>query len=74
MYLEKSGILDLFTKILTELHDQKEKPKDGKEFLKKYISSLVEVDVEQLQNENKQLKTQIRTLEDQLKQTKTPST
>jgi len=75
-YLEKAGVLDALTKILVALYEEPEKPNDALDFLKAHMGtsgpdtadvealrlqvSELQQKVEQLQDENRDLKTKIQ--------------
>ncbi|XP_071499256.1 c-Myc-binding protein-like [Diadema setosum] len=75
-YLEKAGVLDALTKILVALYEEPEKPNDALDFLKQHMGtagpdtadvealrlqvSELQQKVEQLQDENKELRAKIQ--------------
>ena len=63
-YLEKAGVLDSLTRILVSLYEEPEKPNYALDFLKQHLNvaqvSEVQQKVEQLQDENKELKAKIQ--------------
>ncbi|XP_071819491.1 c-Myc-binding protein-like [Apostichopus japonicus] len=80
-YLEKAGVLEALTKILVALYEEPEKPNDALDFLKQHLSntnpdtadvealrlqvSELQQKVEQLQDENKELRSKIQQQEPQ---------
>eukprot|EP01080_Neovahlkampfia_damariscottae_P000633 gene633-8136_t len=63
-YLEKQGIVDIYTKALTALYEQEEKPKDGIEFIRKFFGENTEA-YKLLKIENEKLKKEIEELKNQ---------
>ncbi|XP_033635134.1 c-Myc-binding protein-like [Asterias rubens] len=75
-YLEKAGVLDSLTKILVSLYEEPEKPNNALDFLKQHLNvagpetadvealrlqvSELQQKVEQLQDENKELKSKLQ--------------
>merc|ERR1712002_78005 len=75
-YLEKAGVLDTLTKVLVALYEEPEKPNDALDFLKLHLGtagpdtadvealrlqvSELQQKVEQLQDENRELKAKIQ--------------
>merc|ERR1739845_80987 len=55
-YLEKSGILDQLTRVLVGLYEEPEKPNNAIDFIKKYLGSPTDIDVEKLKIEYEKLK------------------
>jgi hypothetical protein len=76
-YLETSGVIDQLTKVLVGLYEEPDKPNDAVEFIKKYLGSNQDIDVNQLQiehakfkHENELLKRQIRELQEEIESLK----
>lgn len=68
-YLEKTGVSDALTKVLVALYEEPDRPKNAIEYIKKHLggsSSNSYTDTEQLKNENKSLKQEIRDLENKI--------
>merc|ERR1711976_369204 len=72
-YLEGSGVIDQLTKVLVGLYEEPEKPLDAIEFIKKYLGSPHDIDINQLQiehskykHENELLKKQIQELQEEI--------
>merc|ERR1711896_112842 len=55
-YLEKSGILDQLTRVLVGLYEEPEKPNNAIDFIKKYLGSPTDIDVEKLKIEYEKLR------------------
>mmetsp|Transcript_71683 Transcript_71683/g.83355 ORF Transcript_71683/g.83355 Transcript_71683/m.83355 type:complete len:87 (-) Transcript_71683:132-392(-) len=71
-YLEKTGAIDQITRMLISLSEATEKPADSISYMKKFLGSPTENEVEEykkelelLRNENKNLQKRIRELESQ---------
>ena len=62
-YLEKNGVIDQLTKVLVGLYEEPEKPGNVTDFIKKSLGAPSDTDVEQLMNENEELKRQKNDLE-----------
>ena len=62
-YLEKNGVIDQLTKVLVGLYEEPEKPGNVTDFIKKSLGAPSDTDVEQLMNENEELKRQKNELE-----------
>ena len=62
-YLEKNGVIDQLTKVLVGLYEEPEKPGNVNDFIKKSLGAPSDTDVEQLANENEELKRQKNELE-----------
>ena len=76
-YLENSGVIDQLTKVLVGLYEEPDKPNDAIEFIKKYLGSPHDIDVNQLQiehakfkHENEQLKKQVKELQEEIESLK----
>ncbi|KAM3132894.1 hypothetical protein pb186bvf_015042 [Paramecium bursaria] len=72
-YLEKAGVIDQLTRVLVGLYEEPEKPSNAIEYVKKYLGSPVDIDVdklkleyEKLKDENIKLKRQIDELKKEL--------
>ncbi|KAL3901190.1 MAG: hypothetical protein SGCHY_000792 [Lobulomycetales sp.] len=59
VYLEKNGIIDALTKVLVGLYEESDKPENPVDFIKQFLGSPSEVDVEALREENEQLKQKV---------------
>ncbi len=55
-YLEKSGVIDQLTRVLVELYEENNKPDNAIDFIKKYLGSPSDVDVDSLKIQHTQLK------------------
>mmetsp|Transcript_27217 Transcript_27217/g.24050 ORF Transcript_27217/g.24050 Transcript_27217/m.24050 type:complete len:97 (-) Transcript_27217:161-451(-) len=55
-YLEKSGVIDQLTRVLVGLYEEPEKPNNAIDFIKKYLGSPTDIDVEKLKIEYEKLK------------------
>ena len=55
-YLEKSGVVDQLTRVLVGLYEEPEKPDNAIDFIKKYLGSPSDVDVDKLKIEYERLK------------------
>jgi len=55
-YLEKSGVIDQLTRVLVGLYEEPEKPGNAIDFIKKYLGSPTDIDVEKLKIEYEKLK------------------
>ena len=67
-YLEKTGVLDVFTKVLVGLFEEPERPNNAIEYIKKYIGAPSNVDVDSIKRENEVLKMEVDRLKRQLSQ------
>ena len=72
-YLESSGVIDQLTRVLVGLYEEPDKPTNAIEFIKKYLNSPLDVDVdklsieyEKLKHENEQLKATIEELRSEI--------
>merc|ERR1712224_239129 len=54
--LEKSGILDQLTRVLVGLYEEPEKPNNAIDFVKKYLGSPTDIDVEKLKLEYERMR------------------
>ena len=55
-YLEKSGVIDQLTRVLVELYEENNKPENAIDFVKKYLGSPSDVDMDSLKVEHSKLK------------------
>eukprot|EP01017_Pseudomicrothorax_dubius_P041601 TRINITY_DN6670_c0_g1_i3.p1 TRINITY_DN6670_c0_g1~~TRINITY_DN6670_c0_g1_i3.p1 ORF type:complete len:138 (-),score=52.72 TRINITY_DN6670_c0_g1_i3:36-389(-) len=55
-YLERSGVIDQLTRVLVTLYEEPEKPQNAIEFLKKYLGSPTDIDVETMKIEYDRLR------------------
>lgn len=55
-YLEKSGVIDQLTRVLVELYEEPNKPENAIDFVKKYLGSPSDVDLDSLKVEHSKLK------------------
>ncbi|EAY00447.1 hypothetical protein TVAG_084840 [Trichomonas vaginalis G3] len=62
-YLDDGGVLDALTRVLVALYEEPENPEAPLEYIKQFLGSPNGIDVESLQNENKELEEQVKTLE-----------
>jgi len=72
-YLEKTGVIDQLTRVLVGLYEEPEKPSNAIDFVKKYLGSPTDIDVdklkieyEKLKDENLQLRKQVEDLKKEL--------
>ncbi len=72
-YLETSGVVDQLTRVLVALYEEPEKPSNSIEFIKKYLGSPSDIDVdkmsieyEKLKHENQQLKAKVEELKNEI--------
>merc|ERR1711913_259765 len=69
-YLEKSGILDQLTRVLVGLYEEPEKPNNAIDFIKKYLGSPTDIDVEKLKIEYEKLRDENLRLQKQVEELK----
>ena len=69
-YLEKAGVIDQLTKVLVGLYEEQQKPNNVIEFIKQSLGEPTDVDVEAIQAENVQLKTEVQKMRTQIDQLK----
>lgn len=76
-YLEKAGVIDQLTRVLVGLYEEPEKPQNAIDYLKKYMGSPSDIDVEKLKidydrlkEENLKLKQQVDQLQQQIEELK----
>jgi hypothetical protein len=55
-YLEKSGVIDQLTRVLVELYEENNKPENAIEYIKKYLGSPSDVDVDSLKLQHSKLR------------------
>ncbi|CAD8057050.1 unnamed protein product [Paramecium primaurelia] len=55
-YLEKAGVIDQLTRVLVGLYEEPEKPNNAIDYVKKYLGSPVDIDVDKLKLEYEKLK------------------
>ncbi len=65
-YLEKSGVIDQLTRVLVELYEENNKPENAIDFIKKYLGSPSDVDVDSLKIQHTQLKEENERLKNRL--------
>lgn len=69
-YLERSGVIETFTKVLVGLYEEEDRHNlDAMEYVKQYLGAPTGVDWEGLKQENIDLKKQIQRLQQTLEQT-----
>lgn len=61
-YLEKTGVIDALTKVLVGLYEEPERPPSAVDYIRKYLGTPSNVDVDALRNENEELRTRIKEL------------
>ncbi|XP_051912604.1 c-Myc-binding protein homolog [Hippocampus zosterae] len=68
-YLEKAGVIDQLTRVLVGLYEEPSKPNNAIDYVKKYLGSPTDIDVEKLKleyekvkEENSRLKKQVEDL------------
>jgi len=73
-YLEKSGVIDQLTRVLVELYEENNKPENAIEYIKKYLGSPSDVDVDslklqhsKLRDDNVALKAKLSSLKEELR-------
>lgn len=63
-YLEKSGVIDILTKVLVGLYEVPEKPANAVTFIQDFMSARsISDDTDQLKEENETLKAKCKALE-----------
>mmetsp|Transcript_8697 Transcript_8697/g.12981 ORF Transcript_8697/g.12981 Transcript_8697/m.12981 type:complete len:91 (+) Transcript_8697:67-339(+) len=67
-YLEKSGVIDAFTKVLVGLYEEPERPQNAVDYIKRYMGAPAGVDVEALKAECEQLRKDKMDLENTIKE------
>ncbi|CAD8067811.1 unnamed protein product [Paramecium sonneborni] len=55
-YLEKAGVIDQLTRVLVGLYEEPEKPNNAIDYVKKYLGSPVDIDVDKLKLEYEKMK------------------
>merc|ERR1712224_51575 len=68
--LEKSGILDQLTRVLVGLYEEPEKPNNAIDFVKKYLGSPTDIDVEKLKLEYERMRDENLRLQKQVEELK----
>mmetsp|Transcript_3539 Transcript_3539/g.6078 ORF Transcript_3539/g.6078 Transcript_3539/m.6078 type:complete len:91 (-) Transcript_3539:323-595(-) len=66
-YLEKSGVIDAFTKVLVGLYEEPERPQNAVDYIKRYMGAPTGIDVEALKAECEQLRKDKADLEETVK-------
>lgn len=66
-YLEKSGVIDQLTRVLVELYEEPNKPENAIDFVKKYLGSPSDVDLDSLKVEHSKLRKTNEELHSKLK-------
>mmetsp|Transcript_2187 Transcript_2187/g.3366 ORF Transcript_2187/g.3366 Transcript_2187/m.3366 type:complete len:100 (-) Transcript_2187:2940-3239(-) len=61
-YLEKSGVIDAFTKVLVGLYEEPDRPPNAIDYVKKYLGAPLGVDPDAMRSENEEMKKQIKEL------------
>jgi len=67
-YLEKSGVIDQLTRVLVGLYEEPEKPNNAIDFIKRYLGTPSDIDVDTLRNEYEALKERNAELERQVEE------
>eukprot|EP00341_Mesodinium_pulex_P004579 CAMPEP_0116946610 /NCGR_PEP_ID=MMETSP0467-20121206/37104_1 /TAXON_ID=283647 /ORGANISM="Mesodinium pulex, Strain SPMC105" /LENGTH=92 /DNA_ID=CAMNT_0004630453 /DNA_START=24 /DNA_END=302 /DNA_ORIENTATION=+ len=67
-YLEKSGVIDAFTKVLVGLYEEPERPQNAVDYIKRYMGAPTGIDVEALKSECEQLRKDKTDLENQVRE------
>lgn len=65
-YLERSGVIDVLTKVLVRLYEEPEKPANAIDFVKMTLGAPTGVDVDALKAENEQLRAKVAELQAQV--------
>jgi hypothetical protein len=65
-YLEKTGVLDAFTKVLVGLYEEPERPSNALDYIKRYLGAPTGVDVDGLRRDNDKLRIEVDKLKRQL--------
>merc|ERR1711912_112311 len=68
--LENSGILDQLTRVLVGLYEEPEKPNNAIDFVKKYLGSPTDIDVEKLKIEYERMRDENLRLQKQVEELK----
>jgi len=70
-YLEKSGVIDILTKVLVGLYEVPEKPQNAVNFIQNFMSvKSVSEDTDQLKEELEAMKAKCKALEDEVAELK----
>lgn len=69
-YLEKSGVIDQLTRVLVGLYEEPEKPGNAIDFIKRYLGSPTDIDVESLRAEFEATKARNEELEREVEELK----
>ena len=69
VYLEENGVIDKLRKVLVDLYEEPNKPENPIDFIKKYLGTSTNADVDslkihhsQLKDENEKLKSRLATV------------
>eukprot|EP00331_Platyophrya_macrostoma_P025538 CAMPEP_0176436226 /NCGR_PEP_ID=MMETSP0127-20121128/17833_1 /TAXON_ID=938130 /ORGANISM="Platyophrya macrostoma, Strain WH" /LENGTH=95 /DNA_ID=CAMNT_0017819487 /DNA_START=32 /DNA_END=319 /DNA_ORIENTATION=+ len=73
-YLEKAGVIDQLTRVLVGLYEEPDKPGNAIDYIKRFLGSPTDIDVdklkieyEKLKDDNLKLQKRVKELEDELK-------
>ena len=69
-YLEKAGVIDQLTRVLVGLYEEPDKPNNAIDFVKKYLGSPADLDVDKLKIEFEKVKEENIKLKKQLEETR----
>ena len=69
-YLESSGVIDKLTRVLVGLYEEPDKPQNAIEFIKKYLGSPSDIDVDKLIIEHEKLKHENESLKNKVEELK----
>ena len=69
-YLEKAGVIDQLTRVLVGLYEEPDKPGNGIEYVKKYLGSPADLDVDKMRIEFEKTKEENIKLKKQLEDTR----
>jgi cell division protein FtsB len=61
-YLEKQGVIDIYTKALVSLYEEKERPQNAIEYIRKCFGKTQDEELLKLKKENEELKKEIEEL------------
>ena len=67
-YLERAGVIDQLTKVLVGLYEEKEKPGNAVDFIKKSLGAPADTDVDSIKAENDELRRQKAELEKKIEE------
>jgi predicted nuclease with TOPRIM domain len=70
-YLDEGGVLDAVSRAIVALYQEHEMPEDPKEYLRQFLGSSQGINVEDLRNENSDLKEEVKRLETRVQELKT---